>query len=44
MLIKVYERPPIILQYSRRKKGVVACEQEKGNGERSGNHLGGDHG
>ncbi|KAA0036963.1 DNA-directed RNA polymerase III subunit 1 [Cucumis melo var. makuwa] len=35
------DRPPIILQYSRRKKGEVTRAKENGNGGGSGNHLGG---
>ena len=38
------DKPPIILQYSRRKKGEVTRAKEKGNGGGSGNHLGRDHG
>ncbi|TYK21244.1 DNA-directed RNA polymerase III subunit 1 [Cucumis melo var. makuwa] len=34
------DRPPIILQYSRRKKGEVTRAKENGNGGGSGNHLG----
>ncbi|XP_031744984.1 protein HGH1 homolog isoform X2 [Cucumis sativus] len=41
---KESDRPPIILQYSRRRKGEVAHAQEKENEGGSGNHLSGDHG
>ncbi|KAA0053086.1 ty3-gypsy retrotransposon protein [Cucumis melo var. makuwa] len=39
---KCNDRPPIVLQYSRRKKNEVA-HAHKGENSMSGNHIGGDH-